>query len=128
MSHADLAEQLFAAFQSCDDAAARSLCSADMKAIQNHQPAMDLDTLLSFNQAVHQKVKDFHYTDAIRASTADGFVEEHSVRGTLPDGSALQIAACVVATVSNGKITELREYLDGSSARGLIKALAAGSH
>ncbi|XOV83118.1 MAG: nuclear transport factor 2 family protein [bacterium] len=125
MSHTDLAEQLFRAFQSGDDDTARALCSPDLKAIQNHRPAMDLDALLGFNQAVQRTVKDFHYADAVRTATPDGFVEEHSVRGTLPDGSALQIAACVVATVNNGKITELREYLDGSSARGLIKALAA---
>ena len=125
MSHTDLAERLFSAFQNGDDDAARALCSPDLKAIQNHRPAMDLDALLGFNQAVQQKVKDFHYAEAIRAATPDGFVEEHSVRGTLPDGSPLQIAACVVAQVRDGKIIELREYLDGSSARGLIKALAA---
>ena len=125
MSHTDLAEKLFNAFEKGDEAAVRSLCGPEFKAIQNHAPAMDLDSLLRFSLAVNNIVKDFHYEDAIRTETTHGFIEEHSVHGTLPDGSALKLSACVVAEVRQGKIVELREYLDGSAARGLIKALAA---
>jgi len=37
-------------------------------------------------------------------------VEEHRVRGTLPDGSDLELAVCVVADVRNGAVSDTREY------------------
>ena len=123
MNNIDIAQALFSAFASGDADAVRALCAPDMQACQNHGPVMSLDQLLEFSLAVHRIVDGFRYEDAIRSATADGFVEEHSVRGTLPDGSELKLAACVVAELTDGKISQLREYLDGSAARGLIKAL-----
>jgi len=53
----------------------------------------------------------------IRSETSNGFVEEHDVCGTLPDGTKLRFSACVVATVSESKITQLREYFEGKGDR-----------
>lgn len=125
MTNTEMAEALFAAFANGDAATARTLCSADLKAFQNLNPPMNLQTLLTFAMAVKQLVPDFHYANARRSSTATGFVEEHTVSGTLPDGSQLQIAACVVADVKDGKIITLREYVDTAAAQGLLKALTA---
>ena len=124
MNNVDLAAALFAALASGDAEAVRSLCAPNLQASQNRGPNMSVDALLEFTQAVLAVVPDFHYEKARRVATDTGFVEEHSVRGTLPDGSALRLAACVVADVENGRITHLREYLDGAAARGLIKALS----
>lgn len=123
MKPVEIAEALFSAFASGDSTAVRSLCAPDLVASQNHGPAMSLDSLLEFSLAVLRVVKDFRYEEAIRTPTAAGFVEEHQVRGTLPDGSQLDLAACVVAEVTDGRITALREYLDGARARPLLKAL-----
>ncbi len=123
MSHLEIAEALFAGFASGDADAVRALCAPDMTATQNHGPAMSVDTLLEFTLAVLKVVKGFRYEEAVRTATDRGFVEEHQVRGTLPDGSQLDLAACVVGEVSDGRITALREYLDGSKARPLLKAL-----
>ena len=71
-------------------------------------------------------VQDFRYEEAICVATETGFVEEHFVRGRLPDGSALELAACVVAEIEEGKVTELREYVDGNAAAGLLAALSSG--
>lgn len=125
MRNIEIAEALFAAFASGDADAARALCAPDMQATQNHGPAMNVDALLQFSQAVLGVVGNFRYENAVRTTTDSGFVEEHSVRGSLPDGSQLDLAACVVADVHDGRITSLREYLDGSRARGLLKALSA---
>ena len=51
-------------------------------------------------------------------------VEEHRVCGTLPDGSNLDLAACVVADVRDGRICALREYMDTAAAAGLVAALS----
>ena len=124
MEHTELARALFAALAEGDANTVRDLCTKDMRASQNHGPPMTVDSLLAFTQAVHRVVDDFRYENARRSATETGFVEEHSVRGTLPDGSELKLAACVVADVVDGRISSLREYVDGAAAAGLLKALA----
>jgi len=124
MDNTELCEALFAAFADGDEGLVRALCASDMQARQNNAPPMDLDALLEFSGSVHRVVKNFRYVDAKRSATATGFVEEHSVCGTLPDGSELNVAVCVVADIHNGKVCALREYLDLSAAAGLIAALS----
>lgn len=123
MDQAEIAKALFAALAAQDDQTVRSLCAPGLRVRQNSGAPMDLETLLGFNRSVHAVVKDFRYEDAVRAATDTGFVEEHAVRGVLPDGSALNLAACVVADVTDGKVTDVREYLDTAAAAGLIAAL-----
>lgn len=119
-----LCEALFAAFENGDEERIRTLCAPNLRARQNNDPPMNLDALLEFSQAVLRVVDNFRYEEARRSNTATGFVEEHSVRGVLPDGSKIDLAVCVVADVRDGKVYELREYLDVSAAAGLIAALS----
>jgi len=107
-----------------NDPLSAALCTSDLQARQNNNPPMDLDTLLDFSRAMLRVVRDFRYEDTRRSNTATGFVEEHRVRGVLPDGSKLDLAVCVVADVRDGKVCDLREYLDVSAASGLIAALS----
>ena len=44
--------------------------------------------------------------------TPSGYVEQHVLRGTLRDGSTLEVPACLVVTVVDGLITRLDEYID----------------
>lgn len=84
---------------------------------------MDVTTLMQFTGAVHAVIPDFRYEDPVRWSTQSGFVEEHNVCGTLPDGDTFKLVLCVVGEVADGKITKLREYVDTGAAAGLLKAL-----
>ena len=43
-----------------------------------------------------------------------GFVHQHELRGTRPDGTAVTLDACIVCTVENGLITRLDEYFDSA--------------
>jgi len=123
MGPTEIAERLFHAFAGGDADTARALLADDFKGIQNGGPPMDTDTLLKFAAAFRSAVEGYRYENAVCSATDTGFVEEHDVCGTLPDGTALKIPACVVATVSDGKITEIREYLDTARAAGVSKAL-----
>ena len=125
MENTQLARALFDAFAANDTAAAKNLCATDIQAHQNGGASMTLDTLMGFTAAVHRVVQNFRYEDVVCSMTKTGFVEEHSVRGMLPDGSQLDLAACVVGEVRDGKIVELREYVDSAKAAGLIKALSS---
>ncbi|MFT4767856.1 MAG: ketosteroid isomerase-like protein [Glaciecola sp.] len=124
MDNTDICKALFDAFTTGDEDRVRSLCAPEIKAWQNNNPPMDLDTLLGFSHAVLEVVKDFRYEEVRRSATATGFVEEHRVRGTLPDYSKLDLAVCVVADIRDGKIYSLREYLDTSAATELRAALS----
>ncbi len=124
MNNVQIATALFDAFSSGNGEAARALCAADLVAIQNGGPPMSRDALIKFSDSVKRVVPDFRYENARRTATDVGFVEEHDVCGTLPDGNLLRIAACVVAEVRDGKIVTLREYLDTAAAAGLLRALA----
>ena len=124
MDNNELCEALFDAFSRGDEQRVRALCTPDMQAKQNNNPPMNLEALLGFSRSVLRVVDDFRYEDARRSETVTGFVEEHSVRGLLPDGSKLDMAVCVVADVRDGRVCDLREYLDVSAASGLIAALS----
>ena len=123
MDNTEIAERLFAALAGKDCQAVRSLCSPHLRVRQNNGKPIGLETLLKFSGAVGRLVTDFRYGDPVRAATETGFVEEHSVRGTLPSGKTLDFRVCVVADVRDGKVTDVREYFDSAAAAGLIAAL-----
>jgi uncharacterized protein len=52
------------------------------------------------------------YTDIRRSATATGFVQQHVLCVTNRGGTDVEIPACIVATVEDGRITRLEEYLD----------------
>ncbi|MEL7042813.1 MAG: nuclear transport factor 2 family protein [Pseudomonadota bacterium] len=118
-----LCERLFDAFASADANAVRRLCHEDLVAVQNNDGPMSLDMLIRFAEAVHDLVPDFEYANPRRSVTETGFVEEHDVQGTLPNGDRINLAVCIVAEISDGRIIALREYFDPSRARNLTKAL-----
>lgn len=124
MSNEKLAEALFDAFANADAEAVRQICSPELEARQNDGELIMLEPLIAFSLAVHGVVKNFRYEEAVRSATGGGFVEEHLVRGTLPDGSELRLPVCVVANVRDGEVTHIREYFDSASAAGLIQALS----
>lgn len=56
---------------------------------------------------------DLHYTDIRRTSWDNGFVQEHTMRGKVAaNGNDLVVHACLVVTVCNGQMVEVREYMD----------------
>lgn len=125
MENKQLSELLFSALENNNRDQIQAICADDMQANQNHGPNMGVDELLAFNQSVQKVVKNFRYENAIRSSTESGFVEEHNVCGTLPNGEEMNLAVCVVTEVTNGKISMIREYADSRAASGLLKALNA---
>ena len=123
--HIKIARAVFDAFQTNDIEAVSRLCADNFQGSQNGNPGMDRASLIGFLGAVHAKVNDFRYEDIVCSATPDGFVEEHTVKGTLPDGEQFSLRLCVIGSITNGKVTQLREYLDTVGAAGLAKALAA---
>lgn len=120
----ELAEQFFAASSAGDATAMAAVCAPDIVVRQNGAAPLGLNGLLRFAAAVKAAAPDFRYENPVRYDTGAGFVEEHDVCGTVADGTAFRLAVCVVATVAEGKITSMHEYLDTAGARPLLAALS----
>jgi len=59
---------------------------------------------------------DRRYRVLRREAIKDGFVQQHVLEATLPDGTDWAMPACVVVTVKDGLIARLDEYLDSAHA------------
>ncbi len=111
----DLCEQLFSAITRGDIDAVRVIYADDAVIWHNNDgveqsPEQNLRVL----RWVVRNVKDLRYEDIRRHETPTGFVQQHVLRGFAPNGTALEIPACIVCTVVDGRITRLDEYLDSA--------------
>ena len=61
-----------------------------------------------------ETLPDRTYTVQRREVIPNGFVQQHVLSATLPDGKKWAMDACVVVTVEGGKIKRLDEYLDSA--------------
>jgi len=120
-----IARGLFDALAQGDDDGVRALCAPEFQLRQNGGHPMNLASLLRFNRHVQRVVTGFRYEEVVCDATATGFVEEHAVRGTLPCGLPLALAACIVGDVQDGKVTMVREYVDTAAAAPMLALLAA---
>lgn len=119
----EIAKEFFQATAAGDAEKLTSLCREDFRGSQNGGPEMNVKSLIWLSTAVKKALPDFRYENAKRSATESGFVEEHDVCATLPDGSELRAQVCVVAEIENGKITVMREYFDSAAAAPLMAAL-----
>ena len=118
MTHPDalrVADRLFAAIPKGDLETVRDLYAPDARIWHNHDgivqdPAANLQVL----GWVVRNIRDLRYEEVRRQATPSGFVQQHVLRGTAPNGVALELPACIVCTVVDGRITRLDEYLDSA--------------
>lgn len=86
----------------------------------NDQHEQHIDENLSVLNWLHRNVRDKRYENVIRQVTPRGFVEQHVLRGTAPDGTSLDIHACLVVTVTDGRISRIDEYIDSAAIASLL--------
>lgn len=111
----DFAERFVGAIQSGDTATVRACYAPDAKLWHNSD---------GIEQTVDQNMKvldwfirtlpDRNYRVVRREPLPDGFLQQHVLEATLPDGSKWAMDACVVVKIENGLITRLDEYLDSA--------------
>jgi ketosteroid isomerase-like protein len=124
--HLAIAERLFAAVAGGDVAAVRALYAPDVRVWHNVDGiTQSADENLVVLQWVTTHIRGLRYDDVRRQATADGFVQQHVLRGTVGDGVAVEIPACIVATIRAGRITQLDEYLDSKHTKVLLSQVRA---
>jgi ketosteroid isomerase-like protein len=117
-----LADRFFAAIMTGDVDAARSIYADDVAVWHNFDMVtQDRERNLRTLGWMHAKTRDLRYTDIDRVVVADGFVQQHVVRGTAPDGTELTIPAMLRVRCAGGRITRLDEYLDPAQAAALTR-------
>jgi len=118
--HLDFAERFVGAIQSGDTATVRACYAPDAKLWHNTD---------NIEQTVDQNMKvldwfirtlpDRNYRVVRREALADGFLQQHVLEATLPDGRKWALDACVVVRIENGVIVRLDEYMDSAPAAAL---------
>jgi len=105
-----------------DADAVRSIYAPDARIWHNFDDALQtVEQNIESMHWVHSKLNNLHYDVQDRVVIQDGFVQQHILRGTLASGEPFALHACAVCKVKDGRITELREYLDTAQARPLFK-------
>ena len=120
--HLDLAERFVSAIQRGDVDAVRACYAPDAKLWHNTD---------GIEQTVDQNMKvldwfirtlpDRYYRVLRREALPDGFLQQHILEATLPDGTRWAMDACVVVRVEGGLIARLDEYLDSAKSGALRK-------
>ncbi len=111
----DFAERFVGAIQSGDTATVRACYAPDAKLWHNtdnieQTPDQNMKVLEWFMRTL----PDRNYRVIRREPLPDGFLQQHVLEATLPDGTRWAMDACVVVKIENGVITRLDEYMDSA--------------
>ncbi len=116
----ELCDLFFAAISRGDIDAVRAIYAPDAVIWHNDEKAEQTpDRNLKVLGWVTRNIKDMRYEEVRRHATPTGFVEQHVLRGVAPNGAPLEIPACIVCEVREGRITRLDEYLDSAQTAAL---------
>jgi len=55
---------------------------------------------------------DLRYENIRVTPTTTGYVQQHTMRCTAPNGRVVEAHVCMIATLENGKIVHVDEYMD----------------
>lgn len=59
-----------------------------------------------------RRISGATYDIVYRERTETGFVQQHVLRGIMPNGEPFVLPACIICEVKSGQITRLDEYFD----------------
>jgi ketosteroid isomerase-like protein len=117
----EVAERLFSAIERGDVYAIRNIYAPGAKIWHNTDGVeQTADQNLAVLGWVASNIGELSYTDVRRSPTTTGFVQQHVMRGRMKSsGREFALPACIVCTVTGGRITRLDEYLDSAQTAAL---------
>ena len=118
----ELVAAFFAALEAGDIETLREIYAPDAVIWHNddliEQP---VEENLKVLQGLHRVVSGLRYDITRRVPAPDGVLQQHVLRGTLPNGADVELHAAMYLQVRDGHISRIEEYLD-SGKRATIKA------
>jgi ketosteroid isomerase-like protein len=79
----------------------------------------DVATSIQNLRKIRESAREFRYVDIKRQPTPNGFVQQHTLLITMPDGRKIRDLCCCVCDVKDGRITHMDAYHD-SAATGVM--------
>jgi uncharacterized protein len=114
----DLADRLFGAIEAGDVDAVRELYAPDARVWHNTDGVeQTVDENLATLRWCADNLGAMRYTEVRRRVDDDGFVQQH----VLVTGVGVDVPACIVATVRDGRISRIDEYLDSAQVARLVR-------
>ena len=114
------AERFVGAIQTGDVPAVRACYAPGAKLWHNTDNIeQTVDANIKILEWFIRTLPDRNYRVLRREALKDGFLQQHVLEATLPDGTKWKMSACVVVKMENGLITRLDEYLDSAEAKAL---------
>jgi len=113
----DFSDRFSAVLERGDGEAARSFYAPDAKIWHNFDDyEQTVDENLKTLAWMQRKLPVRRYNIQRREVLHDGWVQQHVMEATLPDGKPFRMTACCVVKMKDGLITRLDEYLDPAQA------------
>lgn len=118
MNSLQLADRFFNAIEQGDVDTVRELYHPNVVIWHNYDDLNQRETgdsredNLKVLAGLPRRIKGAHYDVWYREATSTGFVQQHVLRGTMPNGQPIELPACIVCRVEDGLITRLDEYFD----------------
>ena len=123
-----IAKQLIDAITAGDRDAIERLYHADLVGWQNFSGReLSRRQMVKIIGLVMSSVKDLRYDDIRVDVTPRGYVQQHVLRATAPDGRAIAVPACLVVGLSGDQIVRIDEYMDAAAIAPLLSATAPRS-
>ena len=120
----DVAARLFASIEAGNVAAVAQLYAPSAVIWHSHtdttQTAEENVQVLGL---VTRRLRDLRYEEVRRQRTERGFMQQHVLRARGPQGEPVELRACIVCDVADGRITRLDEYLDGAAVARVLALL-----
>ena len=111
----ELADRFFTAIPKGDLETVRAIYAPDALIWHNNdQTTQSVEQNLQVLAWVTKNIAGLRYEEIRRHVTPGGFVQQHVLRGTAPNGKPLEVPACILCSVKDGRITRLDEYLDSA--------------
>jgi len=124
-------ERFFAALEAGDTELLASIYTPEARIWHNDASGeQGVEDNLKVLRGLHTVVSGLRYDIARRFPMEGGIVQQHTLRGTLPDGSEVAMPAAMFLYVDGGRVTRIEEYLDSAQAapiRAARKALMQGA-
>jgi ketosteroid isomerase-like protein len=109
-----VADDLFAAIEKGDVDGVRAIYAPGAVIWHNTDGVeQTVEENLRTLQWVCDNLAERAYEDVRRTELHGGFVQQHNLRFT-KNGERREVPACIVATVAEGRITRIDEYLDSA--------------
>ncbi len=125
-----LAERFFQAIERGDVATVRSIYAPDAVIWHNFDPldarstGQSVEDNLKVLEQLPQRISGARYQVVQREATQTGFVQQHVLTGTMRNGEAFVLPACIICQVEDGRISRLDEYFDPAITTRLLQVTA----